>query len=83
MQALAYSGYSETHLSFFRFYFVKESAPKPRKSTYQLFHVNYTFTSRMRKYDKEEIFDCLLIKDHLWKAYEKVKDIKAQAKHMY
>lgn len=37
----------------------------------------------MRKYDKEEIFDCLLIKDHLWKAYEKVKDIKAQAKHMY
>lgn len=27
--------------------------------------------------------DCLIIKDHSWKAYEKVKDIKAQAKHMY
>jgi len=26
--------------------------------------------------------DYLIIKDHLQKAYEKVKDIKAQAKHM-
>lgn len=34
--------------------------------------------TRMRSFT-----DCSIIKDHSWKAYEKVKDIKGQAKHMY
>lgn len=34
--------------------------------------------TRMRSF-----IDCLIIKDLSWKAYEKVKDIKAQLKHMY
>lgn len=34
--------------------------------------------ARMRSFT-----DCLIIKDPSWKAYEKMKDIKAQAKHMY
>lgn len=34
--------------------------------------------TRMRSFT-----ECLIIKDHSWKAYEKVKDIKAQAEHTY
>lgn len=46
---------------------------KFRKNTYQLFHINYSFKRRKRKYDKDEIFHWLLnnrrsFMESLWKS---------------